>query len=89
MGDEVACRGQLQQLLKRFDKARHNLTQQVLKNKDKQNYKTIETLLKDDVVAALEDLGSIMSTKGTITYLWLMRNIQIDFLDKSISPIQR
>ena len=89
MGNEVACLGQLQQLLKRFDKSRHNLTQQVLKNKDKQNYKSIETLLKEDVVEALEDLGSIMSTKETVTYLWLMRNIQIAFLDKSISPIER
>ena len=89
MDEEIACRGQLQQLLKRFDKARHGLNQQVLENKDKQNYKSIEILLKGDVEEALKELDGVMSTKGTVTYLRLMKNIHHAFLDESISSLKR
>ena len=89
MGNEVACRGQFQELLKSFAKSKHGLTKQIIENKDKQNYKSIEILLKDEVTEALEEINSRMQTKGTITYLWTMRNIRDAFFDRGISPLKR
>lgn len=89
MGIETACRAHLQQLLKIFDKSKHGLTQQILENKDKQNYESIEILLKEDLHKSLEETEKTMKTKGTITYLWLMRNIRDAFFDRGISPLKR
>ena len=86
MGTEKASRVHAQQLLKNFDKSKHGLTQQILENKDKQNYESIEVLLKDDLLKSLEETEKKLKTKGTIRYLWLMRNIRDAFLDRSISP---
>lgn len=86
---EFACAGQLKQLLKHKGKVKHGLTQQALDNRDKQNYKAIEILLKDDVEKSLQELDGVMNTKGTVTYLWLMRSIRDSFLDKSISCLKR
>ena len=89
MGMEIACCGQLQQLLKCFEKTKHGLTEQILENKDKQNYKSIEILLNDDVTTSLEEIDNTMRTKGTVTYLWMMRNIRDTFLDRGISPLRQ
>ena len=86
---EFACAGQLKQLLKHQGKTKHGLTQQALDNRDKQNYKAIEILLNHDVEKSLQELDGVMNTKGTITYLWLMRSIRDSFLDKSLSCLKR
>ena len=72
--------------MKCFEKTKHGLTQ-ILENKDKQNYKNIEILLNDDVTTSLEEIDNTMRTKGTVTYLWMMRNIRDAFLDRGISPL--
>ena len=89
--DRFACRGHLHQVLQNFSKTSHGLSLQVLENKDKQNYKSIETLLKEDVVNALNDLEDtqVIDTKATVTYLWLMRNIRDTFFDRGINSLQR
>ena len=46
LGDETACRGHLEQVLKKFSKSEHGLTSQIIENKDKQNYESIEVLVK-------------------------------------------
>ena len=86
LGDEVACRAHFVQVIKKFGKLEHGLTQQVLENKDKQNYSSIEVLLSSGVQKCLEN---VERTKGTLVYLWIMRNIRNAFFDKSISPLQR
>ena len=89
IGDEVACRAHFAQGLKIFSKADHGLTQQMIDNKDKQNYSSIEVLLSHGVEECLTKMESKDRTKGTLVYLWLMRNIRDSFFDKSISPLQR
>ena len=88
LGDETACPGHLQQLLKSFSKAEHGLTQQALQNKDKQNYSSIENLLDEGVINCLKQMKD-QRTNGTIIYLWIMRNIRNSFFDKSLSPLER
>ena len=89
MGDEVACCGHLQHVLKSFQKSKHGLILQILENKDKQNYKSIECLLSDDVKKSLLEIDTTMKTQGTIAYLDMMRNIRDAFLDRGITPLKR
>ena len=89
LGSETACRGHLQHVLKSFSKSDHGLSPQVLENKDKQNYDSIEKLLGNGVQVCLEKIKPELKTKGTIMYLWLMRNIRDAFFNKSISPLER
>lgn len=86
IGDEVACRAHLVQVCNDYPKAEHGLTRQVLENKDKQNYSSIEVLLSTNVELSLQ---KVERSKGTLVYLWLMRNIRDAFFDKSITPLQR
>ena len=89
IGDEVACRAHLVQVLKKFPKSDHELTQQIIENKDKQNYSSIEVLLSSGVEECLKKMECKERAKGTLVYLWIMRNIRDTFFDKSISPLQR
>uniref|UniRef100_A0A7M5X9S7 Uncharacterized protein n=2 Tax=Clytia hemisphaerica TaxID=252671 RepID=A0A7M5X9S7_9CNID len=91
LGSETACRGHLEHVLDDFSKEDHGLSAQVLQNKDKQNYQSVETLLSDGVENCLKKLSikSKIQTKGTITYLWLMRNIKEAFFNKALSPVER
>ena len=46
-------------------------------------------LLKDDLRKSLEETEKKLKTKGTITYLWLMRKMRDAFFDRSINPLKR
>ena len=89
MGAAVACRGHHIEVLKRFPKSRHGLSQRSIDSKDKQNYTSISFLLKPCVQQCLTDLTSKMETSGTVIYLQLMRAIRDCFFDKSLSPLKR
>ena len=89
VGVETACCGHLLQVLKSFSKSYHGLTHQVLENKDKQNYESIEKLLGIGVEECLKKISVQTKTKGTVVYLWIMRNIRDAFFNKSISPLER
>ncbi len=88
-GSKTACRGPLDQILSSFPKEDHGLTHQILQNKDKQNYGSVEILLSEEVDSCLQRLSAKVETKGTKTYLWLMRNIRNAFFNKAISPVER
>jgi hypothetical protein len=89
MGSEVACPGHLLEVLKRYPKAKHGLTQRAIDNKDKQNYSSIELLFKESIEECLLELNVKTKTSGTIIYLSLIRDIRNCFFDKSISPLDR
>ena len=81
IGTEVACRGYLVEVLKRFFKEKHGFTQKAIDNKDKQNYSSIEFLIKCSVAECLKEL-KISRSFGTVIYLSLMRDIRDCFFDQ-------
>lgn len=89
LGSEIACPGHLLDVLKRYPKAKHGLTQRAIDNKDKQNYSSIELLIKESVEECLQELDVKTKTSGTVFYLSLMRDIRNCYFDKSISPLDR
>ena len=88
IGTEVACRGHLVEVLKRFSKEKHGLRQKAIDNKDKQNYSSIELLIKPSVAECLKEL-KISRSSGTVIYLSLMRDIRDCFFDQSICSLDR
>lgn len=89
IGSEVACRGHLTEVLKKFHEARHGLTHRSIDDKDKQNYTGIGLLVKPCVEECLKGLSSTLKTSGTVVYLKLMRDVRDSFFDKSLSPLRR
>ena len=89
IGTEVACRGHLTEVLKKFPKARHGLTHRAIDDKDKQNYTSIGLLVKPCVESCLKELDTTVKTYGTVVYLTFMRDIRDSFFDKSLSPLRR
>lgn len=79
IGSQVACRGHLLEVLKRFPKAKHRLSQRSLADKDKQNYSSINLLVKPCVEECLNELNTTMRTTGTVIYLRMMRDIRDSF----------
>ncbi len=59
IGAEHACRGHLIEVLKRFPKARHGLTQQAIDNKEKQNYGSVTLLVKPCDEDCLKEISHI------------------------------
>ena len=88
-GSEIACRAHLVEVLKKFPKSSHGLTQRSIDNKDKQNYSSIGLLVHPCVENCLKEMHSTVKTSGTVIYLQLMRNIRDAFFDKSLSPLKR
>ncbi len=89
IGSEVACRGHLTEILKKFPKAKHGLTYRAIDDKDKQNYASIELLVKPSVQECLKELDASVKTQGTVVYLNFMRDIRDSVFDKSLSPLRR
>ena len=89
IGTEVACRGHLTEVLKKFPKERHGLTHRAIDDKDKQNYTSIGLLVKPCVESCLKELDTTVKTYGTVVYLTFMRDIRDSFFDKSLSPLRR
>ena len=88
-GTEKACRAHLVEVLQKFPKATHGLTQRSIDNKDKQNYSSIGLLVHPSVENCLKEINPTVKTSGTVIYLQLMRNIRDAFFDKSLPPLKR
>ena len=88
-GMEIACRAHLVEVLQKFPKATHGLTQRSIDNKDKQNYSSIGLLVHPNVENCLKEINPTVKTSGTVIYLQLMRNIRDAFFDKSLPPLKR
>ena len=89
IGSEVACRGHLTEVFKKFPKAKHGLNHRSIDDKDKQNYSCINLMVKQCVEECLQELSSTVKTKGTVIYLRLMRDLRDSFFDKALSPLRR
>ena len=89
LGDFAACPSHFDTLLCNVEKARHGLTRRAVDNKDKQNYQTLTLLLHQNVEPCLHELDAEYTTKGTIVYLKLMRNIRDASFNKALSPKER
>lgn len=89
LGCETACRAHIQQILEKFTKENHNLSQRCINNKDKQNYSSIPILISDDVRHCLGQLSKQDQNIGTIIYLTMMSLIRDAIFDKSLAPIER
>ena len=89
LGDFAACPSHFDTLLCKVEKARHGLTRRAVDNKDKQNYQTLTLLLHQNVESCLHELDATYTTKGTIVYLKLKRNIRDASFNKALHRKER
>ena len=87
LGSETAYRAHLEQLINTVSKDHHGLTMKSINHKDKQNYDSINAMVSKPVENCLRSLSKLRP-KGTLTYLFLMRNIRDAFFNKALSPLE-
>lgn len=77
----------LQFLLEHFNKDEHELTPSVLDPVDRQNYQSARRICSDKVIRLLEE--HIPGSKGTVSFLLMMRDVADSFYDPILEPLER
>lgn len=87
IGKRVVSIVHIKALLKLVSKDVHGLVHSDIIPEDRQNYKSLEKLMKERVLNAMET--NVADSKGTIMYLKLCKLITSSFLAPDLKPIQR
>lgn len=86
-GDYYIRIDHLQFLLEHFNKDEHELTPSVLDPVDRQNYQSAQRICSDKVIRLLEE--HIPGSKGTVSFLLMMRGVSDSFYDPILEPLER
>lgn len=87
LGNRIISISHIQTLLKSVSKEVHGLVKSDILPQDRQNFSSLDKLMNDRVLDALEK--NTIGTEGTHMYLVLCKQITSSFLDSSLSPIER
>lgn len=74
-------------LIKHYKKDRHELTKSILNPVDKQNFKSVEKMCSEKVLSLLT-IG-VKSSRATVQYLEMIRDITAAFRDQTLTPEER
>lgn len=74
-------------LVKNFTKDQHQLTPSVLNSMDRMNFSSVLRMCDDRVINMLKE--HVKDSKGTITYLEMIRDIVASYRNKELSPLER
>lgn len=77
----------LHQLLLKFSKDKHQLTETTLNPIDKQNFKSVQRMCSNEVINLLRD--NIEGSQGTVQYLQIIRDVIDCYMNPNLTPIQR
>lgn len=87
IGNRVVSTAHIQFLLNTVEKAVHALVQTDLYPEDRQNFKSLEKLMEERVLNALEQY--VVDSEATKTYFMLCKLITSAYLDMNLKPIER
>lgn len=79
--------GHLYELIRRFPKDQHELTNTVLNPHDKQNFASVNKMCSEKVISMLQN--QIENSQGTTVFLKMMRFVIDSFLDMKLKPLER
>lgn len=87
IGNQIASAVHLNDLIEKIAKEVHGLVKTDAYPEDRQNFKSLEKIMNDRVLAALKE--HIVDSEGTIRYIELCRDITSAYLDENISVSER
>lgn len=87
MGDKQVSIGHIKMLLNAASKECHGLVYHDICPEDKQNYGSLEKLMENRVIEALEKY--IMNSDATVQYLIICKQVTSSFLDRELKAIER
>ncbi|KAJ1531323.1 hypothetical protein ONE63_000007 [Megalurothrips usitatus] len=87
MGNFIASSSHLKIIINSASKAEHGLTEYDLTKSDKMNFNATMKMCSTRVLSSMKQ--NVIGSEATITYLQLIKNVELAFLDKSLSPLQK
>lgn len=77
----------LYELMNRFDKDKHSLTETILNPVDKQNFDSVLKICDQRVISLLK--REVRNSEATVIYLQIISNMIDAFMDQKLSPKER
>lgn len=87
MGNSLVSISHLKMLLKSVPKSVHLLVRSDICPLDRQNYSSLEKMMSNKVIAALEK--NVIASEATIMFLCLCKQITSSYLDDKMEPLER
>lgn len=87
MGNKIVSNAHLKILLKNVSKNIHGLVQSDICPQDRQNYASLEKVMHDRCIKAMEE--NIIDSEATVMYLKLCKMITSSFLDENMNVNDR
>lgn len=87
LGDSFISISHLKTLVKNVSKDVHHLVLSDICPSDRQNYASLEKIMSDRVIEALEK--NVVDSKGTIMFLRVCKEITSSYLDENMKPVKR
>lgn len=87
MGKYYIRQSHLKQLIDRFPKDMHNLTNSTLNPMDKQNFDSVKRICNNKVIELLR--SKLAGSQGTIKFLEIMQYVIDSYMDETLSPLER
>lgn len=87
MGKYYIRQSHLKQLIDRFPKDMHNLTNSTLNPMDKQNFDSVKRICNNKVIELLR--SKLAGSQGTIKFLEIMQYVIDSYMNETLSPLER
>lgn len=87
IGNKIATIVHIKSLLNSVNKEYHGLVQSDIYPEDRQNFKSLEKIMDDRVIQALE--SHVPDCEATVAYLKLCKQITSSFTEENLDPIER
>lgn len=86
-GNYFIRQADLNELIEKFTKDKHNLSPSILNPTDRQNFDSVLRMSEEKVIDLL--ISSVVGSQATVMFLKIMRNIIDSYMNPAFNPLQR